>query len=195
MDLNFTLYTVRLDCSLNYLLQYAYVDNLGFWLTNAFFNPWKADLIRGIGISEKTTLDRVRLKEKFDSGIHRHAFFRAKSAFANIIYTSVPALPAKGMAFWFEKVSWLTVRVTLRAFPPGIKKSNGRTVACCRFPSSRHNHGDFVPWRSLPVLSWKGWIRKEFTVYSCGAAMDFHHFPFLLRREFNQIFLIEQYVL
>jgi hypothetical protein len=41
----------------------------------------------------------------------------------------------------------------------------------------------------LPSLIQIGWIKKEFTVHSCGAAMDFHHFPFLLRREFNQILI------
>jgi hypothetical protein len=46
VNLNFLLYTARLDCRVNYTTQYADMGNLLTGLANAFYNPnlWKAAL-------------------------------------------------------------------------------------------------------------------------------------------------------
>jgi hypothetical protein len=54
VNLNFLLYTARLDCRVNYTTQYADMGNLLIGLANALYNPnfWKAAWVWGTEISE-----------------------------------------------------------------------------------------------------------------------------------------------
>jgi len=72
---------------------------LPVWPTNAFYNPWKADLMCGTKISEPITLKGVERKEGLGSGSHRRALFRAISAFVSMIHNKCPLYPRKAWHF------------------------------------------------------------------------------------------------